>query len=390
MAIFRENDTYKIGFEAEFLNNGTGVAKNIKLSEKSMILKISGTGNPGKFESHKIPLHLSPGDHFFMPFSFERKQLTKEGIKKLLEKYNQEEVEINVNFTLEYTGKFKLKKYYQQHKYRITKKAAYIIEKKIDDSHHQKKSQSPENENDGPLGVGFHRQRDPSFSESQIGEERRKDSSSPISHSKKLSKMKLMIFFYILAGLCFIGTIVFGNKGWELSQKRIIQQEEKESDPNPTITMHNTERMIHIILRAQHNIANLSFYIPVLGKVTDITDDNTLPDAHTTLKKVTGWQTSRSQNIVEIIVENIKPNINLSWTVHYEPMRMPVRIGSADRFEIAYSWNYEGNTFNNEKWISFSTGKEVNRPSVRVSGVVDYGSLTPEEKAKGQQTIIFD
>jgi len=184
------------------------------------------------------------------------------------------------------------------------------------------------------------------------------------------------------------GDYVAGNKYVTETHKPEISSEakqklEKENDPLVDVRIERAEKELLMKIKARKHVNTLAIDIPVLGKITNIHDYNSITDAQTSLKQITGSQTAISQNNVEFLIENIKPNVNLSYKILFEPINKGIYIAGSDRYKISYTWEFEGNISTKEKWISLETNKEVGRPAVEVKRFTFTNRvLTPEEIRK--------
>jgi hypothetical protein len=198
--------------------------------------------------------------------------------------------------------------------------------------------------------------------------------------------------------LIILGVVCLALSGWMIPQGYYMvsrknfstnispeekQRLEKESDPSVDVKIERTGKELLIKIKAKKHVNTLAFDIPILGKIINIHDNNSVTDAQTSLKQVTGSQTETSQNNAEFLIENIKPNVDLSYKILFEPMGRGIYIAGSDRYKISYTWEFEGNILSREKWISLEAGKEVEKPAVQVKGVTIYNrALTPEEIKK--------
>lgn len=168
---------------------------------------------------------------------------------------------------------------------------------------------------------------------------------------------------------------------WDMwyKQKHIpIQQD--QSDPQVKVKINKKSAELLINITTAKHVSTLAIDVPILGKVNSIHDYNSIADAQTPLKQITGSQTPISQNNVEFLIENIKPNSNISYKVIFEPMKEDIFVAGTDRYKIAYTWNFEGNVLSKEKWIAFESGEEVEKPNIQVKGFFKVNrALTPEE-----------
>lgn len=187
--------------------------------------------------------------------------------------------------------------------------------------------------------------------------------------------------FLSLIGTAF--TFVSGRFATDSWNKWHKQEREIKSDPLVEVKISKSERELLIEVVTQKHVATLAVDIPLLGKVISIHDYNPITDAQVPLKQITGSQTTNSQNNVEFLIENIKPNSKVSYKVIFEPMDRRIHIAGTDRYQISYTWNFEGNILSEKKWISFETGKEVGEPDVQVREFTRYSkALTADEIKK--------
>ena len=81
----------------------------------------------------------------------------------------------------------------------------------------------------------------------------------------------------------------------------------------PTVTVNikkeNNELLINAI--TSNPLELLAIDLPVLGKIKNIHDNNSVTDARTSIKKIVGSNSPVSQNNIEFYIENIKPNANV-------------------------------------------------------------------------------
>lgn len=183
------------------------------------------------------------------------------------------------------------------------------------------------------------------------------------------------------------GYYIAGDKNIYEGKKEITPEEklrqEKESDPSVNVQINKKDTELLINIDSKKHVSSLAISIPVLGKIINIHDYNSVTDAEAPLKQILGSQTENSQNTVEFLIENIKPNSKLSYKVIFKPMDKNVYIGGTDRYKVSYTWDFNGNVLSKEKWISFETGKEVSKPSTEVKAATIYNrALTPEEIKK--------
>ena len=159
--------------------------------------------------------------------------------------------------------------------------------------------------------------------------------------------------------------------------------DQKLSTPTVTVKIEkgNNEFLIGAI--TSRPLELLSIDLPVLGKIKNIHDNNSVTDARTSIKKIVGSNAPMSQNNIEFYIENIKPKTKLEYKVLYEPMPKDIFIAGTDRYKISYSWHHGGEQKTHLKWISLKTGREVERPNVVVKGARVFNrALSPEEIKK--------
>jgi hypothetical protein len=90
-----------------------------------------------------------------------------------------------------------------------------------------------------------------------------------------------------------------------------------------------------------------------------------------------------SQNNVEIVLADIKPNRPLSFKILYEPLTAKVEVAGTDRWQMSYSWLHGGATITKTKWYLIANGEEVGPPPIYVKGAVLIPrALSPEEVKK--------
>lgn len=162
-----------------------------------------------------------------------------------------------------------------------------------------------------------------------------------------------------------------------------LERQKKESDPKVGIKLEQKQGELLIKIRAEKNVSTLALDIPILGKVINIHNNNSVADAVTRSKRVVGANSDTSANNVELLIDNIKPVNELSYKVIFRPLPKSIVIAGTDRYKISYTWQFAGNTFSREGWISLQTGEPVDIPQVQVKGFnVINRALSPEEIKK--------
>jgi len=159
--------------------------------------------------------------------------------------------------------------------------------------------------------------------------------------------------------------------------------DQKLSTPTVTvkIEMGNNELLISAI--ASSPLESLEIDLPVLGKIKNIHDNNSVTDAITSIKKIVGSNAPMSMNRIELSIENIKPKTKLGYKVLYEPIPKNIYIAGTDRYKISYSWHHGGKQKTHFKWISLKTGQEVQKPNMYVKSFRVFNrALSPEEVKK--------
>ena len=159
--------------------------------------------------------------------------------------------------------------------------------------------------------------------------------------------------------------------------------DKKLSTPTVTVKIEkqNNEFLISAItLRA---LESLAIDLPVLGKIKNIHDNNSVTDARTSIKKIVGSNAPMSQNNIEFYIENIKPKTKLEYKVLYEPISSDIFVAGTDRYKISYSWHHGGEQGTCSRWVSLETGQEVEKPNIIVKGARIYNrALSPDEIKK--------
>jgi hypothetical protein len=177
---------------------------------------------------------------------------------------------------------------------------------------------------------------------------------------------------------------VTGQKTSDPSQaKGDLERQKRESDPKVKINLQQNEGSLLIRIRAEKNVLSLALNIPILGKIVNIHDYNSVTDAVTRSKKVVGENSNLSSNNIELLIENITPKNELSYKIIFNPLPQNISVAGTDRYKISYRWQFAGNLFSKEQWISLQTGELVDEPKVRVEGLfIINRALSPEEIKK--------
>lgn len=161
---------------------------------------------------------------------------------------------------------------------------------------------------------------------------------------------------------------------------------EKLSDPQAEVDINRKGNELSIHVKSKEVMQSLAIDLPILGKIINIHDNNSITDARASLKRIIGEQTEYSQNNVEFLIENIKPRNTLEYKILFEPMPRNIAVVGIDRYKISYSWFHNGNLKSRTKWISFEEKKELGRPGVEIKGLTIHSrALTPEEIKKRYQ-----
>lgn len=144
--------------------------------------------------------------------------------------------------------------------------------------------------------------------------------------------------------------------------------DQKLSTPTVTVKIEKGDNEFLIGAITSNPLELLAIDLPVLGKIKNVHDNNSVTDARTSIKKIVGSNAPMSQNNIEIYIENIKPKINLEFKVLYEPVLQDIFVAGTDRHKISYSWHHGGEQKTHIKWISLKTGQEVEKLNVVVKG----------------------
>lgn len=167
---------------------------------------------------------------------------------------------------------------------------------------------------------------------------------------------------------------------------------EKLSEPQVKIGVTKGQNELLIRIESKKSIKSLAIDLPVVGRVTDISDYTSITEAKVSLKRVVGQQIKYSQNNIELLIEDIKPKSFLQFKVLYESMPGSISVAGSDRYKISYEWLHNGNIKTRTKWISFKGGQEVSRPNVEIKGFgFQKRALSVEElKKKGLNKEALD
>ena len=167
-----------------------------------------------------------------------------------------------------------------------------------------------------------------------------------------------------------------------------LERLKKESDPKPSVSLDQKQTELLIKIRAEKNVSTLALDIPILGKIVNILDNNSVADALTRSKMVVGYNSDLSVNNVELLINDIKPAVELEYKIIFIPLSKNMSVEGTDRYQISYTWYFSGNVFSKEKWFSLQTGESVDRPQTHIRGfrkVNIFGS--PEELQKKLKKI---
>jgi len=209
----------------------------------------------------------------------------------------------------------------------------------------------------------------------------------------KILFLKLSLIFIILLPLAFL------SKRWDNTIKVVVVliaaigaifidfivdiAGEKLSTPNVVVKVEKKNNDFLITTITSNPLEFIAIDIPILGRIKNVHDNNSVTNAKTSIKKIVGSNAQMSQNNIEFYIENICPKVKLEYKVLYEPMPKDIFIAGTDRYKISYAWRYGGELKTIAKWISFKTGREVERPTIEVKGATIYNrALTPEEIKK--------
>lgn len=210
-----------------------------------------------------------------------------------------------------------------------------------------------------------------------------------------------MKIFLIKIALVFIVLlpITLFSKRWDTSIKPIVViiaaigallidfivdfADQKLSTPTVEVRVEKKNNEFLISAITSDPLELLAIDSPVLGKIKNIHDNNSVTDARTSIKKIVGSNAPMSQNNIEFYIENIHPKTKLEYKVLYEPMPKDIFIAGTDRYKISYSWHHRGQQKTHSKWVSLETGQEVEKPNIIVKGARVYNrALSPEEIEK--------
>lgn len=162
-----------------------------------------------------------------------------------------------------------------------------------------------------------------------------------------------------------------------------LECQKKETDPKVVVNFKRKEGEVLVKIRADKYVSTLALDMPVLGKVINIHDNNSVADAVTRSKRVIGANSDTSANNVVLLIDDVKPLKELEYKVIFRPLPINMFVAGTDRYQISYKWQFAGNTFSEEKWVSLRTGEPVDRPQVSVKGFsVINRALSPEEIKK--------
>lgn len=207
---------------------------------------------------------------------------------------------------------------------------------------------------------------------------------------------RIILTGLLLGGLYFVWTTPVSITAWyrkilpsEQQKSNImpsqddLEHQKRESDPKVKVSLKQTLGELQINIRAEKNVATLALDIPIVGKVINIHDNNSIADVITKSKRIVGENTDTSSNNVEIMAEDIKPLRELSYKILFKPLPKDTFVAGTDRYQISHTWQFAGNTFSKTQWISFKTGEPVEKPSMQIKGLsFTKRALSPEEIKK--------
>ncbi|MBT6048079.1 MAG: hypothetical protein HOG49_14825 [Candidatus Scalindua sp.] len=210
----------------------------------------------------------------------------------------------------------------------------------------------------------------------------------------------MLIIFLIKIILIFIVTlpITLYFDRWEPSKTAIViitaigvlitnfivdYVDERRSTPAVEVMVKKVNNEYLVNVTTSRPTESIAIDLPVLGKIKNIHDNNSVTDARTSTKRMVCSNLQISQNNIEFYIENVKPMKGLEYKIIYEPMPGNISIAGTDRYKISYSWLYRGEQKTCSKWISLETGLEVKKPTVLVKGFsFQNKALSPEEIKK--------
>jgi len=162
--------------------------------------------------------------------------------------------------------------------------------------------------------------------------------------------------------------------------------EKKIFHPKVIVSAEKKEKEILITANTSKPLSSLAINFPVLGKIKNVHDNNSVTDGKTTIRRIVGSNTPVSQNNIELYIEDMKPSVKLEYKIIYEPMPIKIVVAGTDRYKISYTWQYSGGSNTESKWISIETGQEVTAPNVTISGFTFHNkALSPEEIKKSYE-----
>lgn len=168
--------------------------------------------------------------------------------------------------------------------------------------------------------------------------------------------------------------------GFQRFNDEVENKKRIESKPNLNIKLAFENNKISIYIKTTQNLLEFGLDLPVVGKITDVVDNNSATDAILKSKKIVGANSKYSINNVELLLENVSTNYGLNYVIYYEPAK---GIVGPDRYRIFYTWLFSGDTMREDKWLSIITGQVVGPPSVLIKGI----ELSTELKHEFPQKI---
>jgi hypothetical protein len=142
----------------------------------------------------------------------------------------------------------------------------------------------------------------------------------------------------------------------------------------------NTEISLTVI--SSKYLESLAIDIPILGRIRNVQDMNSITDGKTTIKQYFMSNTRTSQANVEFYIEDMKPERKLEYKIFYEPAPPEMFVAGTDRYKISYSWPHGGNQLTNVKWISLKTGAVAEEPPSVWGAIVQDKPFTQEDVNK--------
>jgi len=153
------------------------------------------------------------------------------------------------------------------------------------------------------------------------------------------------------------------------------------SKPSLLIETSKSDNEINIIINIKGSLERISLNYPILGQITTFQDLNTLTDARTVLARAVGGVSQGAiQNNLQFTVTDIKSNIKLQYKIFYNMVSKDIMIAGMDRYELVYTWKYNGENIQENEWRMTKNDALTSKPSIAVMGaeIMDK-ALTAEE-----------